>query len=155
MIYIRSQKHFWNNPHVNLHNNTQSKDQQTCTNGFYDYPDRAPSALIVTGLVGLVLLSSLMRGPMTERIKRRIISSTALRKRADHYKISLMCLTLCVFSPLCTIFHCSAREECNQDIARHTWQHFCQWWRLAPPAYVWIARCGPVQSKVHYSLLLS
>ena len=32
MLYIRSQKHFLNNPHANLQSNTQSKEQQTCAN---------------------------------------------------------------------------------------------------------------------------
>ena len=70
-IYIRSQEHFSNNPHVNLQNNTKAKNNKSSTNRFYSYPGRAPSSLIATGLVRLVVLGTLVSCPLTVRIKGR------------------------------------------------------------------------------------
>ncbi len=125
MIYLRSQEHFWNNPHINLQNNIQSQEQQTWTNRFYGYPGSALSALLATGLVGLELLSIFVRCPLAVRIEGRVGSvltlrtgCTALRERADQRGISFTSPTLGVFDPLWTFVHCSSSKECNGDMAR-------------------------------------
>ncbi len=127
MIVIRLHELFPNNTHVNIQKKTQSKKWQTCTNRFYGYLFRAPSALIATGLVRPVLLGSLVRCPLAVRIGRRVFSvlklrtgCTALEDRADHCGISFISPTLNVYHNLWTVSHCDARKECNRDITRRS-----------------------------------
>ncbi len=112
---------------VKLQNNTQSKEDQTCTDRFYGYPDSALSALIATGLVRLVLLGSFIRCPLAVRVEGRVVSFLTLRtsctafgERADHRGITLMSPVLDVFHPLWTVLGCSTSKECNRYIARCT-----------------------------------
>ncbi len=107
MKYTRSKEHFSNIPQVNLQDNSQSKENQTCTNRFYGYPDSALSALLAAGLVILVLLSSFVRCPLAVRIEGRVVSVLTLRigRTALRNERTTVLFLLLVLTLVCSI-HC-------------------------------------------------